>query len=281
MEISELEPEKDYFVCYIDLLGFSNLTTDSTKNERKICKILSKFDSFVSIEKSNNNFAHSSLSDSVFIISNDLPTILHSLSNIFRKCILDGILLRGGLAYGKCKFLKTAIAENIYGDAVSKAVHLEGAGKGCRIFTDENVPMQVDNKSKLYSLLFKTYQSPLDYREVNVFEWENINEKFVYKRKYHNKKEKTEIKKLIVENFKLINILRFSPIYSWNAKFPEGKIQIYATIDFISNTTREIGKGIIDINTLPFITYNDISNNKREKKIVENFNNMIKKTLSP
>ena len=283
MKLSELKPEENYFVCYIDLLGFSNLTKDSIKNEKRICSILNTFHSFIEHEVLNNNLAHVSLSDSIFIISTDLTKILHSLSNIFRQCILNGVLLRGGLSYGKCKVLKTKIAENIYGDAVSKSVYLEGTGKGCKIFIDESVPRQLKKKESKYSQVFKPYQSPIDYKTVDVFEWEKINETFVYVNKNIKnllKPEKSEIKKIIRDNFKLINNLRFAPVYSWNAMSQEGRVHIYATIDFISNTTREIGKGIVNTNKLPFIQYDELANSKRAKKIVKKFNKMVEEILS-
>lgn len=278
MQLSELIIDKSYFVAYVDLLGFSNLSRESTKNEDLICNILKKIHSFIYDEqiKYEKNIATSVISDSIFIISDNLLIILRTLSQVYRKCISNGILLRTGLSYGDCKVLQTNLSQNIYGDAVSRAVHLEGTGKGCKIFIDDTVPSQLTKKEVMYGQTFCPYKNIANYSILDVFEWPMVNGDDVYIKG----QDENKTKEIILSNLKLINSLKFSPDYTWNVSSPEGRLQICATIDYISSIVEKMRKENTDIKENFQFEFDCISEIKERKyEIVNNRNTMYKKLL--
>jgi hypothetical protein len=123
-------------VCYIDLLGFSDLTANPEiiNNQRIINRYIKNLHKYVfqAVENTNGKIQYCILSDSVFLFcENSINEILFALSRIFRNCINSGVLLRAGMAYGEYDFIKTKMeARNIYGAAVTKAVSLEKKRKG-------------------------------------------------------------------------------------------------------------------------------------------------------
>lgn len=191
------------------------------------------------------------LSDCAFIWSEDHAQVLKATHLLMWRLTASGILARGGLASGSIVVHKDAspqLGKFILGDAVTRAVALEGKGKGCRIFTDpqtvtnlyENFPGKTKSavqSAKVYNEVFKPLVNPLDYSAVDEFRW------YLY-----INFEKLERKKFILNpNTEalamgaLISLLRGSPNFSWNCQTKAGAIHIASSMDFISKAVEVHG----------------------------------------
>jgi len=231
-------------VCYIDLLGFSYLTDHS--DDIKIKAIIERYISYLhniiykAIEGTNINV--SVISDAVFLYTeNKCDQLLFSLPQIFRQCITSGILLRAGLSYGEFSITTTELsANNIYGEAVTRAVKLEKSGKGCRIFMDQNIPAQCSDIFLYNQEIFKQYRNYADYSYIDVFEWPLIYGNYYYSPTYSSYNVDLEPNKdladLIFDNYKLSIYLRFSPYFSWNVQTVEGFTHVAVSIEYITSS---------------------------------------------
>jgi len=230
-------------VCYIDLLGFSYLTDRSYDDNNKI--IINKYVSclhniiYKAISGTKINF--SVISDAVFLYSeNECDQLVLALPRIFRHCIAGGILLRAGLSYGEYSITGTELSENnIYGEAVTRAVKLEKNGKGCRIFIDQNIPSRCSRVFPYNPEVFKPYRNYVDYSYIDVFEWPLIFENYYYNpvTGYNIDFEpNNDLANLLFENYKLSVYLRFSPDFLWNVQTDEGLTHVAVSIEYITSS---------------------------------------------
>ncbi|MFP3041057.1 hypothetical protein LQZ19_04445 [Treponema primitia] len=231
-------------VCYIDLLGFSFLTAnpDKGKYQKIIYRYIKNLHKYISQAIEKTNIRYCILSDSVFLyVEKDVDILLYALTRIFRNCISSGVLLRAGLAYGEYNFIETKIdSNNIFGVAVTKAVSLEKKGKGCRIFIDADLP----SKSALINLdpkIFIPYINHVDYSAIDIFEWPLFYKDYCFRSNdivsKHNIRK--EIRELLYNNSRIIACLKYSPLFDWNAKSTDGKVQLKATIEYITKITND------------------------------------------
>jgi hypothetical protein len=229
-------------VCYIDLLGFSYLTDRS--DDINIKAIIERYVSYLHniiykvIEGTNINV--SVISDAVFLYTeNKCDQLIFSLPQIFRQCITNGILLRAGLSYGEFSITTTELsANNIYGEAVTRAVKLEKSGKGCRIFMDQNIPVQCSDIFLFNQEIFKQYRNYADYSYIDVFEWPLIYGNYYYSPScsYNIDLEPNkDLADLIFDDYKLSIYLRFSPYFSWNMQTVEGFTHVAVSIEYITS----------------------------------------------
>jgi len=267
-------------VCFIDLLGFSQLTAnpDIKNNQEIICRYIKNLHKYIYQATVQTNIKYCILSDSVFLyVEKEIAVLLFALAKIFRNCINSGVLLRAGMSYGEYNFIKTNIeTNNIYGIAVTKAVSLEKKGKGCRIFIDEDLPKE----SALMQLnpdIFLPYKNHMDYSEIDIFEWP-----LFYKNYYikpfdivKNKKPIYELRELLNNNCKILSYLEHSPLFTWNIKSNDGKTHLSATIEYITNITNMIIKKMEQFELIP-VEYN-LSKEIRKSEAVKYLIEMYKK----
>lgn len=66
----------------------------------------------------------------------------------------NGILCRGGLAYGEILESDDSnqMGHFILGDAVTRAVELEGKAKGCRVLIDDELPSALYKFDKIFQI---------------------------------------------------------------------------------------------------------------------------------
>jgi len=230
-------------VCYIDLLGFSYLTDHSYDDNNKI--IINRYVSCLHniIHKAifGTNINTSVISDAVFLYSeNECDKLMLALPSIFRQCIANGILLRAGLSYGEYSITKTELSENnIYGEAVTRAVKLEKNGKGCRIFIDEEIPSRCSKTFPYNPEIFRPYRNYADYSYIDVFEWPLIYENYYYNpvNSYNIDFEPTsDLANLVFENYKLSIYLKFSPDFLWNVQTDEGLLHVAVSVEYITSS---------------------------------------------
>jgi len=266
-------------VCFIDLLGFSQLTAnpDIINNQKIICRYIKNLHKYIyqAIEKTNIKYCI--ISDSVFLYAEkEIDVLLFAMAKIFRNCLNSGVLLRAGMSYGEYNFIKSNIkTNNIYGIAVTKAVSLEKKGKGCRIFIDEDLPKE-SGLTHLNPDIFLPYKNHIDYSEIDIFEWP-----LFYKNYYvkpfdivKNKKPIYELRELLNNNCRILSYLKHSPLFTWNIRSDEGKTHLSATIEYITNITNMIIKNINQFELLP-IEYS-LSKELRRGDAVNNLIEMYK-----
>jgi hypothetical protein len=268
------------YVCYIDLLGFSFLTTSpEIKNNQKIIhRYIKNLHKYCSQAIENTVINHCILSDSVFLfIENGLYILLLALARIFRNCISSGVLLRAGLTYGEYNYIKTEMdSKNIFGEAVTRAVSLEKIGKGCRIFIDDDLLKNDDLMNYNHNIIFREYKNYIDYSTINVFEWPVCYKDYCFKDidSNSNIEPETELKELLYNNSKIISYLKYSPLFEWNAKNTKGKPQLMATIEYITAITNTL---ISNFNKYEIISYEDeLENTIRKDKMVKDLLNRYK-----
>jgi len=231
-------------VCYIDLLGFSDLTKNpEMKNRQKIIlRYIKNLHKYIKQATENTRIRYCILSDSAFLyVENDVNSLLFAVARIFRNCICAGVLLRAGLAYGEYNFIETAIeTNNIFGVAVTKAVAFEKKGKGCRVFTDNDLPAE-SNLMDFNPNVFKAYKNHSDYSEIDVFEWPLFYQDYYTNIKDdNNDRTKRGLKNLLFSNCKILSYLEHSPLFLWNSKSEAGRVHLLATIEYITNITNEL-----------------------------------------
>ncbi|WP_018676229.1 adenylate/guanylate cyclase domain-containing protein [Riemerella columbina] len=157
-----MEDIKNYegAVFFVDILGISALTNGAIPlknedfkpwlNDRKLytnqflgASILTEFRKLLSsIKGKNSKITITQLSDCAFIWSEDILEVLVFCSKFMHQAIKNGILCRGGLAYGE--IIETKQPHNlgrfILGDAVTQAAKLESQSKGCRVLINRGLP---------------------------------------------------------------------------------------------------------------------------------------------
>lgn len=184
--------------------------------------------------KKNNKINVAQLSDGAFIWSNNTDLVLEAARDIMWKTTSSGILCRGGLAYGEIvepDKVNIKLGKFICGKAVTKAVKLEGTGKGARVFIDDEIPSKTS--PHIPDEAFRPSINPLNYSYVDEFMWALFPEKLTQTSTKNSSDSKERLKKVLT----LISLLRFSPKYRWNVSSGEGKIQVASTIDVVSSIT--------------------------------------------
>lgn len=182
-------------------------------------------------------------SDSAFIWSENVQNVILVANQIMSQCIKNGILCRGGLAYGEIleSLQNQKLGRFVVGKAVSEAVKLEGLAKGARILITSSLAPALYSQNKEFStkihLLFQTFVNPLDYNSYEEFKW------YIVPFMDLNLKDLTAANKaykilLTRSRLKLSIRLQALPKFSWNTKSAEGLVHLKATIHFMSENNR-------------------------------------------
>lgn len=238
-------------VLYIDILGISALTQGiipiieddfkahkfTSKNnfsEQLYCaKLLVLFRRILKGAK-QKNLQIAQLSDCAFIWSRNTDLVLNAAREIMWETTRNGILCRGGMAYGEIvepEKMNRQLGHFVCGKAVSNAVTLESLGKGARIFIDSSLPPEASNK--IPSQAFQGQKNPLDYSTVDEFLWWLYPERITTLPRINS----SESKKILLEIMDLVSLLKHSPKFRWNAFSSQGRTQLAATIESISKCT--------------------------------------------
>lgn len=238
-------------VCFIDILGIGNLTQGHIKlvgvdlasrsireaaerPEQMFCaKLLVSFRKVLRSTKTKYpNVRAAQLSDCAFIWSESVLDVINAARHLMWEAIRAGLLCRGGMAFGEIiepNRVDHSLGEFILGRAATTAVAHERAGKGCRIFSDIDLPSELSGKCSFAIEPFEGLKNPLDGTVVDEFRW------YLYKDKIekHNYR-KSDILKAAIGLMELTALLRHSPYFNWNASSPEGAIHLKTSIESIS-----------------------------------------------
>lgn len=242
---------------YVDILGFSALTQGEVKdlaeedykawgiNNREeqnhhvlATTIIVEFRNVLQALKDhipNVHIAH--ISDCAFIWGADVAELLRAVHFFMWTAVRDkGILCRGGISYGEIVEVENkdyALGSIVLGDAITKAVHLEGVFKGPRIAMDVDFPQYVWTYAKgincLESLspdLFYAISSEIDMTEADEYRWYLCTEAFLKHPTYSiSIEERIELTKARLTVF---NALKYHPRMGWNTKGNKAIVQLNA-----------------------------------------------------
>ena len=283
-------------VCYIDLLGFSYLT-ELLENKKENAndsyetfdkdqeKTISTDQAYEIVNDNLRNFHnaikdltrkysssnYSIISDSLFITSESCDDILYLVANLFRECLKKGVLLRAGLAYGRYYTVETPIEElNFFGPAVTRAVHYEGKGKGCRIFTDSDFSNHCNLIVTKNLKLFFSYKNLLDYSTIDCFEWPLIKDNYIL-----DSVDKKKMNDLLNDNHEIICKLLYSPNFDWNLDNNKGIEQIRASTEYLANICNRIYRILLPEKKKKAYKNFDWKKMKNRKRNNETLNKMI------
>lgn len=242
--------KKSGLVAYIDLLGTSYLTEKqkSKKYEKILLNSVKIFHKSIKDSVKGKNFIIQVLSDSVFLVCDNQTEhcnqLLFCLAEIFRNCLINGVLPRCGLSDGDYKIEKTDLIDiNIFGPAVTNAVKLEGRGKGARVFTTSDVAAYVDIDNCGY--LFLPYEDKSTYNTFDVLNWPVLIKDYSYSPNdwpLTVNRVDDDLKNLVQTNLYIESMLRFSTKFIWNAETEDGKRHLVSTAAYISELIDRIIK---------------------------------------
>lgn len=245
----------DGAVFFIDILGMGALTQGKVKldkldfgswrlksgentNHFFASKILSVFRKNLMKVQGKYGVRVAQLSDCAFIWSEDEYELFSAASFCMHLMLLDGVLCRGGLAVGDIiepDKVRRSIGEFIVGDAVTRAVKLESAGKGMRIFCDEKTG---DLTTGGWSGIFPPVvmlKSPIDCSVVDEFCWyffdENLKSTFNLK-----PNQSLKLRNKVID---YLAMLKFSPLFHWNSCSAQGRLHLANSIGVLGSFMTE------------------------------------------
>ncbi|PVZ59228.1 hypothetical protein C9422_09755 [Pseudomonas sp. B1(2018)] len=247
-------------VFFVDMLGVGALTQNqvtlgendftawgmspsSPPSANLFCgQLLTEFRScLAAVSASHKQVKIAQLSDCAYIWSENVLAVMDAARAFMWSSVSVGLLSRGGISYGEIvepNKINRAIGQFILGSAVTQAVGLEKAGKGCRIFVDNIIH---ERSISLHNSPFKNgavkaLKNPLDGSVVKEFCW--------YKSGGRSGNWQNEQHIAAEKIITLVTQLQYSPRFSWNDTSPQGRIQLACSIDSISDATPDfIGNG--------------------------------------
>lgn len=241
-------------VLFVDMLGFSALTRgklDLCEEEYEpwkvdpkgdfphqllAAKILLEFRKALSLtKKAYDTVRLAQLSDCAFLWSDDVGSLVDAGRYLMQKAALKGLLCRGGLAFGDIHEpgkVNHSLGAFIVGDAVTRAVTYETAGKGMRVFTDPETAGRVLKDRRTES--FQPLVNPMTGDTVDEWRWYALGQSRLSKR--NMTKFRGELERLVGYH----TMLRYSPRLAWSATTPEGRRQIACSVVAVSDAMEQL-----------------------------------------
>lgn len=238
-------------VFFVDILGIGALTrghvsllnedyeSHGIKSIRNTnahyfsAKLLIKFRKILNTLKSNKNIHVAQLSDCAFIWSEKSIQLIDAAIMCMWELTKAGIYCRGGISYGNIvepDRVNNRLGKFILGEAATNAVDLERSGKGCRIFSDIALPSEISGKIKFMYQPFIGNKNPNDCSVTDELRW-YLFPKGIEKYDINNSDNKLSLISLM----RLVSLLRYSPIFRWNASNKDGQIHLASGIETLSS----------------------------------------------
>lgn len=176
------------------------------------------------------------LSDSAFLWSEDHNVVVEAATKLFWLNTRSGIFARGGMSFGEIvepDKVATSIGEFICGNAATRAVTLERAGKGARIFVDTYLPGKLFNN--IGPGAFVRLTNPSDFEVIDEFLWFLVPAK---PKLAARQTKRGQMNRML----EALGLFRYSAMYRWNTGSVEGQIQVGATIERISLQARALAQ---------------------------------------
>jgi len=239
-------------VIFVDILGFSE-----RRNDEDIENCLLDFSGpLILASREYPKVRFDIFSDNAFLSTSQdhANDLLSAIRFAFKEWVSDGILVRGGIAKGSYKEIRSAAQKmmkdntncSIFsGSAVIAAVKLEGSGPGALIFTNEDC-----------ANFYKTkYKEPIfQLKENQVISWsDDKNHVFVFLtlsllRLLKLLSSNSDYYKNNSTELKLINNIRYCFYIKFDNYFPLSIISIILSSDMISCELREKVLNILELN---------------------------------
>jgi len=194
----------------------------------------------------------SQLSDSAFLWSKNSLDLVNAARGLMWELTLSGVFCRGGMSYGSIiepDKVDRRLGAFILGQAVTEAVKLERAGKGCRLFSSVTLPSElmsdrphrdiISCAADAWDTPFAVIRNPLDGAEVDEFRWYLFRHDLGAELTAH-RSQKARLMSLV----ELLAHLRLSPRFRWNTASPEGLNHIAVSIEALSAHTAGLGDDI-------------------------------------
>lgn len=288
----------DGAVLYLDLLGIGALTRGQVKLTESdylawvveqdaghhffAAKLLQRFRlELIAVSKlyQDAGLRVSQLSDAAFIWSTDAGLVAEAARDLMWRLTMKGVLCRGGLAYGQIiepDKVNRSLGEFILGDAVTEAVNLEGAGKGCRVFCDTDVAHAVLKRFHFRRDPFHALRNPLDGSVIDEFVWYALPVKI--DRYNYTKVEAAEIARAQVE---LLAALKYSAKFRWNCTSSAALMQIACSIESVSKSlTLSIGSDTLLFNA-DTISAEASRGAEGQQRVLSDWRKVVERAVSP
>ena len=119
----ESVPVDHKYVAFLDILGFSNMVTNKFEQTLEIYEKL--IDAMRIHEIVDTGVSLQIYSDSILLISDNLPALLQSAGMVQFITLSDGFLVRGGIGYGKHISVQNGSHTYVVSEALINAVNVE------------------------------------------------------------------------------------------------------------------------------------------------------------
>ena len=169
------------------------------------------------------------LSDCAFVWSKDIGALTDCGRWILGESIAQGLLVRGGLAYGDIvepDKTKKSLGAFVAGDAITRAATFERAGKGMRVFTDAATAVAVMESRE--GEPFRELRNPLDGRSVDEWCW------YLPAGELDDERTAAVVTEALHGAALRFAMLWRSPKYEWNASSDEGRGQLALATEAVS-----------------------------------------------
>lgn len=242
-------------VFFVDILGVGDLTrkrikissddyaargifSTSGQTEQVFCaKLLTTLRaSLRHVKRDHARIKIAQLSDCAFMWSADTFDVVDASRQLMWLLVRAGLLCRGGIAFGEIvepDKVDQSIGQFVLGEAVTKAASQERVGKGCRIFSDEDLPPALLNDHRFEIDPFAPLKNPLDGSTIDEFRW------YLFRRPMRDAGGKlAHPKESAIGLMELAVPLMHSPSFGWNASTPAGATQLASSVESISMATK-------------------------------------------
>lgn len=241
-------------VLFVDMLGFSALTRGTLSLGKDECepwkvdpkgdfphqllaaKILMEFrEALLQTRRVFDIVRIAQLSDCAFLWSTDVGAIVDAGRYLMHEAALKGLLCRGGLAFGDVHEpdkVNHSLGAFIVGDAVTRAATYETAGKGMRVFTDQETAARVFKARPTES--FRPLINPLTGDTVDEWRWYAPGQSLLSEQ--NSAKLRRELERLVGCH----TMLRYSPKLAWSATTTEGCRQIACSVAAVSDAMEQL-----------------------------------------
>lgn len=263
--------EYDGAVAFLDLLGIGRLTRGAIEvrpedfaafatpapsgalPHRFAAHLLTEFrQALLRARARSAEVQFAQLSDSAFLWSRNPLHLTNAARAVMWEITLRGILCRGGLAFGRIvepEKVNRSLGAFVLGEAATRAVDIERAGKGCRLFSDVDLPSRLIGNMEswqatgwgegVWNAPFDKISNPLDGAVVDEFRW------YFYPDPILMPFDTERIaKRSLIGVMKIVSLLQYSPRFRWNCSSMEGLQQLGVSVESVSRCTSQFGEAI-------------------------------------
>ncbi len=136
-----LDPIPMKYVGFCDVLGFSSAVL---KDFNATIILYQEFQKLIRQWPFPERAQVSVYSDSILITADELPPVLHAVGSLYWAALLQGWLIRGGIAYGKYWQEKEDGNLFVVSDALVQAVSLEKTVKVPAVVVSSEIPLGIE-----------------------------------------------------------------------------------------------------------------------------------------